>query len=142
MSEDNENRDDPSEYEIGYSKPPKQTRFKKGRSGNPTGRPKGSKSLKTFLMAALEEKVIVNENGLSKQISKREAAAKQLANRAAMGDLPTIKVLAQYLAGVEEQEEEKVRSHNAGGARERVTRKLDEMARRLEARVKELPGSR
>jgi hypothetical protein len=31
-------------YEIGYRKPPKATQFRKGRSGNPRGRPKRSKS--------------------------------------------------------------------------------------------------
>ena len=32
-----------SDYEIGYSKPPKQHRFKKGVSGNPAGAPKKQK---------------------------------------------------------------------------------------------------
>ena len=30
-------------YEVGYAKPPDKSRFKKGQSGNPTGRVKGSK---------------------------------------------------------------------------------------------------
>lgn len=31
-------------YEVGYGKPPKSTRFKKGQSGNPGGRPRGASS--------------------------------------------------------------------------------------------------
>src|SRR3954452_22678400 len=41
-------------YEVGYGKPPRHTRFEKGRSGNPRGRPKSSKNLATLLAAALD----------------------------------------------------------------------------------------
>jgi hypothetical protein len=50
-------------FEAGYGKPPRHTRFKKGQSGNPRGRPKGSKNLTTLLTEALNEPVIVAENG-------------------------------------------------------------------------------
>ena len=44
-------------YEVGYGKPPKHTRFQPGQSGNPRGRPKGTKNLKTDLEEELSERV-------------------------------------------------------------------------------------
>ena len=37
--------------------PPKHTQFRKGTSGNPRGRPKGSKNLATYLMEAARDQV-------------------------------------------------------------------------------------
>lgn len=71
---------------VGYKKPPQHTRFKKGRSGNPKGRPKGTPNFATALEQALSEQVIVNEGGQRYTLSKLEAAVKQLVNRAAQGD--------------------------------------------------------
>ena len=43
----------PPDYVVGYGKPPLHTRFQKGRSGNPNGRPRGKKNMSTLLSAAL-----------------------------------------------------------------------------------------
>src|SRR6266581_497621 len=51
------------EYEVGYRKPPKTTRFKAGKSGNPKGRPKGSTNLATDLSAERNEQITVREGG-------------------------------------------------------------------------------
>ena len=56
-------RDKDSDYEVGYGKPPGHTRFAKGQSGNPRGRPPGAKSFTTLLDEALNERVLVEENG-------------------------------------------------------------------------------
>jgi hypothetical protein len=81
-------------YEIGYGKPPLRTRFRKGQSGNPKGRPKGSLNTATMLERILREIVVINEGGRRKKITKLEAALKQLVNKAASGDLAAIKLLA------------------------------------------------
>ena len=73
-------------YPIGYGKPPAQTRFKKGQSGNPTGRPKGTPNFATALEQALNEQVMVNEGGQRRTVSKLEATVKQLVNKATLGD--------------------------------------------------------
>ncbi|HEY1657771.1 MAG TPA: DUF5681 domain-containing protein [Candidatus Sulfotelmatobacter sp.] len=74
------------EYTVGYGRPPVGTRFKKGQSGNPKGRPRGKKNLKMLLDQALSEKITVNENGRRKMISKAQAGMKHLVNRVASGD--------------------------------------------------------
>jgi hypothetical protein len=59
------------EYEVGYKKPPQRSRFKKGESGNPNGRPRGSKNLATLLEKELRQRVVVNENGRRRSITKK-----------------------------------------------------------------------
>jgi hypothetical protein len=68
MPRDNK-RDD---YAVGYGKPPLHTRFKKGQSGNPRGRPPGAKNLSTLLNEALNEPVIVAANGGSHHETARQ----------------------------------------------------------------------
>ena len=90
-------------YEVGYGKPPKATRFKKGKSGNPKGRPRGSPNVLTAIDRAIHEKVAINENGKRREISKLDAAAKQLANKAAQGDQRAIGQLLAIAAALDER---------------------------------------
>ena len=84
-------------YQVGYKKPPPQHQFAKGRSGNPSGRPKKPKTINTLLDKALTETVVVNENGRRKVISKFEAFVKQLVNKATAGDVRLTKLLIALL---------------------------------------------
>jgi len=86
-------RDKKRDYEIGYGRPPCHTRFKKGQSGNPKGRPGGAKNLPTLLEEALNERVIVAEDGGQRKITKREAIVKQIVNRSATADWRAAKIL-------------------------------------------------
>lgn len=85
--------DKKNNYPVGYAKPPLSTRFQKGKSGNPTGRAKGSKNVTWLLLQALGEQVTVNENGERKRITKAEAIIKQLVNKGAQGDARAIQLL-------------------------------------------------
>jgi hypothetical protein len=75
-----------SPYDLGYGKPPKDSQFAAGRSGNPKGRPKGSANLAAALNRALKEKVEIVEHGRRKSITKLDAAVKAMVNRAVKGD--------------------------------------------------------
>jgi predicted phage terminase large subunit-like protein len=68
----------PNDYKVGFGKPPRHSRFVKGRSGNPRGRPRGLKNLATLFSEALNERVTVVENGRRRKITKREAVIAQL----------------------------------------------------------------
>lgn len=81
------------DYKVGYKKPPLHTRFRKGQSGNPRGRPRGSKNLSTLLTDALNEPVVITEDGRRRKISKRELGVRQLANKFAMAEAQATKML-------------------------------------------------
>ena len=93
--------DDERDYEVGYGKPPLHTRFAKGQSGNPRGRPPGAKNMKTLLTKALNELVVVTDNGGRRKVSKREAIITQLVNRSAKADFKAIQILLGLLRDIE-----------------------------------------
>lgn len=85
-----------TDYSVGYGKPPKSTQFKKGQSGNPKGRPRGSLSLMTVIERELNSKVTVTEQGQQKKVRKKEVVAKQLVNKAASGDLKATNLVLSH----------------------------------------------
>lgn len=89
--------------QVGYGRPPKDTRFKPGQSGNLKGRPKGTLNLATVLARTLRARVVVNENGRRKTITKLEAAIQQLTNKAASGELKALQLLAGLVRSAEER---------------------------------------
>lgn len=86
------------DYEVGYRKPPKTTRFKKGQSGNPKGRPKGSLNVDTTFQSLIEERVAATENGRRRSMSMMEVILKRLLAKAASGDLKAIPLVLALLA--------------------------------------------
>lgn len=88
MSDDDRKKDGADgDYEVGDKRPPKHTQFKKGVSGNPNGRPKGSTSLRTCVARQMRQKVTVTRNGRPVSMCKRDLIALQVADAAAKGDL-------------------------------------------------------
>ena len=109
MSDDRNGKKDAdtTDYEVGYGKPPKHTRWKKGQpSPNPKGRPKGTRNLKTDLLDELGEKIILREGGRSLTTSKQRTMVKVLAEKALKGDIRAINVLVNLLLRFQEQDPE------------------------------------
>lgn len=71
---------------VGYRNPPKHTRWKRGQSGNPRGRPKGSKNTKTLLREVLDANVTVNAPEGPRTVPMRKAILLGQAAKAAKGD--------------------------------------------------------
>ena len=91
-----------SDYEIGYGRPPKSTRFKPGQSGNTKGRPKGSTNLENLLNKALDAKVTIETPNGTKRITKREAIMLKWVNQALSGDPKSIQALLPWIAKADE----------------------------------------
>ncbi len=78
-------------YDVGFRKPPKHTQFQKGRSGNPNGRPKGSKNIYALIRKILEAKVNVKGPGGTYPMTKLKATLTQLTNKALTGDIKALR---------------------------------------------------
>jgi hypothetical protein len=76
-----------SDFPVGYGKPPKDRQFKKGQSGNPKGRPRGSQNFATILKKVSMEKIAVKKNGCTKKMTCQEALTRQVYSKALGGDL-------------------------------------------------------
>ncbi len=84
-------------YEIGYKRPPKSGQFPKGRSGNPKGRPKGSRNFMTLLEKELGQSIVVSENGVKKTLTRLQAMVKRLVADALQGDRKSLFLLLDTL---------------------------------------------
>ena len=96
-------------YKSGYGKPPKETQFKPGQSGNPKGRPKNTKNLKTDLKEEIHEHIQITEGGQPKKVSKQRAILKRTVEKALKGDMRAteliIKLTVTHLLDEEIQNE-------------------------------------
>jgi hypothetical protein len=90
---DRKNSEAPPDYAVGYRRPPKASQFMAGKSGNPRGRPKGSRPVGAVLQDIMQQKVAVTENGKTRRIPALEVMLRRLANDAMRSDAGAMKLL-------------------------------------------------
>ena len=89
-----------SGYAVGYGRPPTSSQFQPGQSGNPTGRPKGTRNASSMARDALERTINVKVKGAWRKMTVRKAAYLRLAERAVAGDAKAL----DYLLSLESEE--------------------------------------
>jgi hypothetical protein len=92
---------------VGYKHPPREHQFRPGQSGNPAGRPKGARSLRTDLREELAELMPFGEGDQAVELSKQRVLVKNLVAAAIAGDpraMATVLSLASRASGEDEQE--------------------------------------
>lgn len=101
-------KDTKKDYVVGYGRPPEKSKFRKGESGNKSGRPKLKKDFKTDLQEELEEIISIRDRGKSKSVTAQRAALKRLMVNALNGNMPALKLLLTLITTVIPQKEEVV----------------------------------
>ena len=125
--------DPTGDYPVGYGKPPVNTQFPPGVSGNPKGRPKKSRNIGTQLKKQLSELVRITVNGRSRRVTALEVIIRQMVLDAAKGNAKARSALLALRSLYEEPAE-----NPAGG---RDARDDDEVMRALLRRLKGPEGS-
>ena len=87
-------------YAVGYARPPTSSQYQPGQSGNPKGRPKGTRNASSMARDALERTVNVKVKRTWRKMTVRRAAYLRVAERAAAGDAKAF----DYLLSLESEE--------------------------------------
>ena len=99
----------PTDCVVGYRNPPKGSQFVPGKSGNPKGRPKGSRTIGAVLHDILQQKLAVTESGKTRRIAALEVMLRRLVNDAVRSDPKAIKLLLSMVDRYGESPETKLR---------------------------------
>jgi Family of unknown function (DUF5681) len=125
----------PRNYDVGYGRPPSQSRFKPGQSGNPRGKAPGNKSFKTAFLNELTQPVMVEDQGRRRRMSRNEVLVKSLVNDALKGNHRARKLVFDTLAQLE-------RSGTADHSQQKTMLTDEKVIASLKARLTREPSSK
>ncbi len=97
---------------VGYRKPPEGVRFRKGQSGNPSGKPKGARNkpppaqgaLKSFMLEEAYRPIKVSEDGEEITLPMAQAVFRSLAQAAAKGEARAQAMFLKLVSATEDEE--------------------------------------
>lgn len=89
-----------TDYNVGFKKPPKHSRFKKGVSGNPRGRPKGTQNYESHIQEALNTRVRMTKDGVQRSVAAVEAVMMVQLEKALKGDTRAAKEVLAHARAV------------------------------------------
>jgi stress response protein YsnF len=127
-----------TDYDVGYGKPPKHSRFKKGKSGNPAGRPKGSKNKPpdTVDLSKTEQMLLdeayrthpVHDSGKTTELPLMQIILLSTAAKAAKGDLRAQRLYKEWVESVEEKQDRQKKDYfeTLATTKIRLKEKLDQ----------------
>jgi hypothetical protein len=97
----------PKDYKVGYKRPPKETRWKKGQSGNPARqRPAQVLSALESIDKHLLRPIKVVENGQTRRVTTLEVILRQLLQQELEGSRRALSVRLKYEAIAQESHEQ------------------------------------
>jgi hypothetical protein len=103
MTEDKSNKG-----RVGYGQPPMKSRFKPGQSGNPSGRPRGTRNVHSIVRETLTRKVKIREGDKTDKVTQFEAIMRNLTVSAMKGDPQAIKIVLTLMQQIDIWEEDKI----------------------------------
>lgn len=129
---------DDRDYPVGYGKPPAHSRFQPGTSGNPRGRQKGARGLRTDLEAELKATQTVKINGKTHRGTAQRLMIKGLATRAAYGDIKAAREVIPLILQLIGPEDRNALRRSLSAMDQTI---LDEVLGRTEAELGTLPDT-
>lgn len=133
--------------QVGYKKPPVETQFKKGQSGNPIGRPKKKPAFLDDAVEILGAPVTGHAHGREITIPALEAMFRRQCRDALKGDNATLRQIIDLMLTLEPiaQQQAEEKSNAYAGAKEKLAKMAgidldapDDRPEELDSRMQEL----